>query len=233
MIGKLISKIKGNQDYKIESEYSNEEWFIIFWERGIQIIRGFIAKLFLVRAKGLFFKGKNVTIKHRSLFKAGKNLILGNNVYLNALSSDGIVLGNNVTIAQNTTLICTGVISNKGKGIIIGDNTGINSSCYFGGQGGIIIGENVIIGPNVKIFSENHNFEKFSVIIKEQGVSRKGVQIHDDCWIGAGATILDGVVLKTRTVVAAGSVVTKSSEANSIIGGIPAKTLKSISESFI
>lgn len=228
MIGKLISKIKGDQGYKIESEYSNMEWFIIFWERGIQLIRGYIAKLFFVKTEGLFFKGKNVAIKHRSLFKAGKNLILGNNVYLNALSSGGIILGNNVTIAQNTTFICTGVISNKGKGITIGDNTGINSSCYFGGQGGITIGNNVIIGPSVKVFSENHHFEDASIIIKNQGVSRKGVQIGDDCWIGSGATILDGVVLKNRTVVAAGSVVTKSFEANVIIGGIPARILKSI-----
>ena len=85
----------------------------------------------------------------------------------------------------------------------------------------------------VNLKKSTEKIDNISVIIKEQGVSRKGVQIHDDCWIGAGATILDGVVLKTRTVVAAGSVVTKSFESNSIIGGIPAKTLKSISESFI
>lgn len=228
MIGKLISKIKGDRDYKIDSKYSNQEWFTILWERGFQLLRGCIAKICLVKTNGLFFKGRNVVIKHRSSFRAGKNLILGNKVYLNALSSEGIILGNNVTIAQNSTLICTGVISNKGVGITIGDNTGINSYCYFGGQGGITIGRNVIVGPSVKIFSENHNFEDASIIIKDQGVSRKGVRIEDNCWIGAGATILDGVVLKNRTVVAAGSVVTKSFEANSLIGGIPARLIKPI-----
>ncbi|MGJ8591430.1 MAG: acyltransferase [Aquaticitalea sp.] len=229
MIGKIISKIKGDKDYKIESQYSNREWFVLLDERIFQILRGFISKICLVRAKGLFFKGRNVTIKHRGSFSAGKNLILGDNVYLNALSSDGINLGDNITIAQNSILICTGVISNKGTGITIGDNSGINASCYFGGQGGITIGSDVIIGPNVKIFSENHNFENPDIIIKNQGVTRKGVQIGNDCWIGAGATILDGVILQSKTVVAAGSVVTKSFEGNSIIGGIPARVIKPIS----
>ena len=185
-------------------------------------------KFFWLGLKVFFFKGKNVVIKHRNSFRAGKNLILGNNVYLNALSKEGIILGDNVTIAQNSTLICTGVISNKGMGIVIGDNTGINNSCYFGGQGGITIGNNVIVGPNVKIFSENHNFDNPSVIIKNQGVTRLGVKIEDDCWLGAGATILDGVTLKRRTVVAAGSVVTKSFDGNCLIGGIPAQVIKHI-----
>lgn len=228
MISKLISNIKGDESYRMDSKYSYLELLIILWERGVQIVRGIIAKVFLVRAKGLFFKGKNVVIKHRNSFRAGKNLILGNNVYLNALSKEGIILGDNVTIAQNSTLICTGVISHKGMGIVIGDNTGINNSCYFGGQGGITIGNNVIVGPNVKIFSENHNFDNPSVIIKNQGVTRLGVKIEDDCWLGAGATILDGVVLKRRTVVAAGSVVTKSFDGNCLIGGIPAQVIKHI-----
>lgn len=225
MIQKIISKIKG-EEYVITSQYSNVEWFVIISERTFQILRGVWSKIFLVRAKGLFFKGKNVSIKHRRLFSSGKNLILGNNVTINALSENGIVFGENVTVAQNCTLICTGVISEKGVGIKIGDNTGINAYGYFGGQGGITIGNEVIIGPYVKIFSENHNFSEKGTSIRNQGVQRKDVVIGDDCWIGANVTILDGVELKERTVVAAGSVVTKSFEEGVVIGGIPAKVIK-------
>ena len=131
-------------------------------------------------------------------------------------------------MSRNCTLLCTGVISHKGVGISIGNNTGINAYCFFGGQGGIDIGNNVIIGPQVKIFSENHNFSDKNNIIKNQGVTRQGVKIESDCWIGSGATILDGVILKSRTVVAAGSVVTKSFEEKSLIGGVPAKLIKNI-----
>lgn len=228
MIAKLISKLKGDSNYNIESSYSSKEWLVILNERGFQILRGFFAKIGLVKAKGFFFKGSNVTIKHKSLFSAGRNLILESNVSINALSKNGVRLGDNVTISRNSTLLCTGVISHKGTGITIGNNTGINSYCFLGGQGGIEIGDNVIIGPQVKIFSENHNFLDKSIIIKNQGVTRLGVKIESDCWIGAGVTILDGVVLKSRTVVAAGSVVTQSFEEGSLIGGIPAKLLKKI-----
>ena len=228
MIAKIISKLKGDSSYNIGSTYSSREWFVILYERVLQIIRGCIAKIFLLKTKGLCFKGKNVTVKHRSLFTSGKNLILDNGVLINALSENGVNFGDNVTISRNCTLICTGVISHKGTGITIGNNTGINTGCYLGGQGGIEIGDNVIIGPQVKIFSENHNFQDTSTIIKNQGVTRLGVKIESDCWIGSGATILDGVVLKKRTVVAAGSVVTQSFEENSLIGGVPAKLIKKI-----
>lgn len=227
MIQKFISKIKGDK-YEITSNYSNAEWFVILNERSWQVIRGLWSKLFLVRVNGLFFKGKNVRVQHRRSFSSGKNLILGNNVMINALSKNGIKLGENVTIAQNSTLICTGVISDKGTGITIGNNTGINVNAYLGGQGGITIGDDVIIGPYVKIFSENHNFEGKDALFRKQGVSRKGVIIGNDCWIGSNVTILDGVELKDRTVVAAGSVVTKSFGSDVVLGGIPAKVIKEI-----
>ena len=228
MIEKIISKLKKNKEYSIESKYSTLEWSVILYERGFQLLRGLIAKFFRVRARGFFFKGKNVRIRHRSLFKAGKNLILEDNVHINALSKNGIHFGDNVTISKNCTLICTGVIAQKGTGISIGNHTGINANCFFGGQGGIQIGNNVIIGPYVKVFSENHNFGSAERNIKDQGVSRKGVIIEDDCWIGAGVIILDGVTIKKRTVIAAGSVVSRSFTGSCILAGVPAKVIKNI-----
>ncbi|MEL6305930.1 MAG: acyltransferase, partial [Bacteroidota bacterium] len=92
------------------------------------------------------------------MFSAGRNLILEDDVYINALSEKGVRFGENVTIARNSTLLCTGVIAHKGVGIKIGNNSSINAYGFLGGQGGIEIGDNVIMGPQVKIFSENHLF---------------------------------------------------------------------------
>ncbi|MET1258515.1 acyltransferase [Flagellimonas sp. DF-77] len=228
MIAKLISKIKKNDSYAIESSYSNYEWFVILSERTTQLIRGLWGKLWLIKAKGLFFRGKGVRVKQRKLFSAGRNLILEDGVYINALSEKGIRFGDNVTIAKKSTLICTGVIAQKGTGISIGDNSAVNAYSFLGGQGGIRIGNGVIMGPHVKIFSENHVFDDASKLIKDQGVTRKGVVIGDDCWIGAGVSILDGVTLENRTIVAAGSVVTKSFPGNCVLGGVPAKVLKNL-----
>lgn len=227
MLDKIISKIKGDSNYKIESKYSNIEIAKIIFHRAIPLMRGMLS-VFSLKNNGLFFRGKNVTIKHAQLINSGKNLILGDYVLLDALSENGIKIGDNVTIERNTIINCTGVISNKGVGVEIGDNTGINTNVYIGGQGGVRIGSNVIIGPYVKIFSENHIFGKRDTIIKEQGESRLGVIIEDNCWIGSGATILDGVRIKSNSIIASGAVVTKNFEGNCVIGGVPAKLIKHI-----
>jgi acetyltransferase-like isoleucine patch superfamily enzyme len=77
------------------------------------------------------------------------------------------------------------------------------------------------------VFSENHNFSDLTINIKDQGVKRQAVNIGNNCWLGAGSTILAGVVIGNGCVIAAGSVVTKSIPENSIVAGVPAKIIKS------
>ncbi len=226
IISKLIAKLKGKPDYKWECEYTMRDMAIIVTGRSKQLMRGFVSKAF-IRTQGLVFIGTNVTVKHGHLLHAGRNLILEDNVYINALSCDGVSMKDNVSVARDCTFICTGIVSQKGKGIKIGNNTGINAGVYLAGQGGIEIGDNVIIGPGAKIFSENHNFTNLQKPIKDQGVTRKGVVIKDNCWIGSGVTILDGVTIEEGCVIAAGSVVTKSVPALSVAAGVPARILKS------
>ena len=231
VVTKLISRLKNNPDYKWECEYTFRDLFVIMFGRGKQLIRGSFSKIF-VKSQGLMFVGTNVVLKHSYLIKAGKNLILEDNVYINALSCNGISIKDNVSVARNCTFICTGVVSKKGKGISIGNNTGINAGTYLSGQGGIEIGDDVIIGPGVKIFSENHNFSDPKIIIKDQGVTRSGVVIKNNCWIGANVTILDGVTVEDGCVIAAGSIVTKSVPSYSVVAGVPAKVLKNRKHAF-
>jgi len=226
LVEKIVRILKNDPIYSLDKDYSLREIITVVKLRFIQMIRGLI-KSILIKNKGIFFCGKGVKIEFGYLIKAGYNLIIENNVIINALSKNGVILGNNVTIAKNSILQCTGIIANKGIGITIGNNSAVGAQSYLGGQGGIQIGNDVIMGPGVMIFSENHNYDDKEILIRKQGENRKGVKIGNNCWLGAGSTILDGVVIGEGCVIAAGSVVTKSFPKDSIIAGVPAKVIKS------
>lgn len=222
----VIRKLKNDASYKIESDYSNRQFIAIVLGRSAQAVRGMWLRLWLGSSGGIIFMGRRVVVEHAYAISAGRSLILEDNVHINALSKKGIKLGLNVTIAKGSVLICTGVIAKLGEGVEIGNNSAVGAQSFFGGQGGIKIGDDVIMGPQVKIFSENHNYEGTNILIRKQGESRKGVSIGNNCWIGAGVTILDGVTIGEGAVVAAGAVVTKDVPAFSVSGGIPARVLK-------
>jgi acetyltransferase-like isoleucine patch superfamily enzyme len=212
---KIISRLKNQPNYKIEGDYSSRELMMIFYYRLFQILRGFKYKL-RMKSEGLVFAGRRVKIEHAYRIKAGKSLILEDGVYVNAFSDKGIQLGDNVNLGRNSIVICSGVIANKGIGIKIGNNSAIGPQGFLGGQGGITIGDDVICGPGVRIFSENHNFNNPDISIKLQGENRKGVHIGNNCWIGSGVTILDGVTIGNGCVIAAGSLITKSIADNKV-----------------
>ena len=74
-----------------------------------------------------------------------------------------------------------------------------------------------MIGPSSKLFAESHIYSDLRKTIKSQGVTRKGIIIEDDCWIGSDVIILDGVKIGKGCIIGAGSVMTKESPSNSIV----------------
>ncbi len=157
----------------------------------------------------------------------GKFLKLGQNVHLSALGTKGIIIGNNVSIGSYSHLIVSTTLNNIGKYIQIEDNVGIGEYSYIGGAGGVLIGKNTIVGQYLSIHPENHKYQNTDILIKNQGVSRQGVTVGENCWLGSKVTILDGVSIGANSVIAAGAVVTRSFPAYSVIGGVPAKLIKS------
>ncbi len=125
-------------------------------------------------------------------------------------------------------LIGPGVEIRGWSGLSIGDNVSVHRACYVDAQGGITIGSNVSIAHATSLLSFEHGWEDVRVPIKYNPLRLAPVVIEDDVWVGCGCRILAGVRIETRTIVAAGAVVTKNVPRGSVVGGIPARVLKSI-----
>ncbi len=113
-----------------------------------------------------------------------------------------------------------------GKNIHIGENVFINSGCKMQDQGGIYIGDDVLIGHNTCLLTLNHAKEPEN----RADMFPSPIYIGNKAWLGSNVTVLQGVTIGEGAIVAAGAVVTKDVEANTIVGGIPAKFIKNVSE---
>lgn len=111
-----------------------------------------------------------------------------------------------------------------GKNIHVGKNVFINSGCHFQDQGGITIGDGSLIGHNVVLATINHGFAP-----AHRGDNHPApVIIGKNVWIGSNATILPGVTIGDGAIVAAGAVVTKDVPPMTVVGGVPAKVIKTL-----
>lgn len=125
---------------------------------------------------------------------------------------------------NRSTTIFVPFYTNFGQHIKIGKNVFINHACSFLDLGGITVEDDVQIGPKVSLITENHPLDPST----RKSLEVKSVAIKRNAWIGAGAIILPGVTVGENAVVAAGAVVNKDVAANTVVGGIPAKTIRVI-----
>ncbi len=197
---------------------STKMWAFI---RGLKIMLAF-------KKPGLLFLGKGVRFFNLHNISFGKWVQLDDFVFVSALGKHKLVLGNNVKIGAFSRIVTATSFNHVGEFVKIGNNVGIGEFAYLGGGGGLTIGDDCIVGQYLSCHPENHNFTNTNELIRLQGVTRKGIVIGKNCWIGAKVTVLDGVTVGDNCVIAAGAVITKSMPANSVIGGVPARVLKSI-----
>jgi acetyltransferase-like isoleucine patch superfamily enzyme len=151
--------------------------------------------------------------------KAGSNIIFEKGVLV--FHPENITLGSNIYVGHQTIL--KGYYKNE---FIIGDGTWIGQQCFFHSAGGLIIGQNVGIGPGVKIITSSHGEEGINIPILHSNLIFKQVTIDDDADIGTGAIILPGVHIGKGAQVGAGAVVSKDVHPYHVVAGIPAKTIK-------
>jgi acetyltransferase-like isoleucine patch superfamily enzyme len=128
----------------------------------------------------------------------------------------------------DNVLVGPGVEIRGWEGLRVGSNVSIHRGCYIDALGGVSIGDDVSIAHATSILSFEHTWEDLSRPIKDNPLSAALVVIEPDVWIGCGCRVLAGVRLGTRTVVAAGAVVTKDVPEGSVAGGVPARVLKRI-----
>ena len=128
------------------------------------------------------------------------------------------------TEIDESVAVFTPLYINYGMHTKIGKNVFINFDCVFLDLGGITIEDGVLIAPKVSLLTEGHSISPS----ERHGLVPKSIHIKKNAWIGANATILQGVTIGENSVVAAGSVVSKDVPDNVVVGGTPAKIIKKI-----
>ena len=228
---KLFEKIiqLRNPNFKFDEGLNDYALFQFLWNQAWSMFRG-LKLILLGKNPKAALLGRGVRFFNAPKIKFGKFMKLGNHVYVSALSKNGVTFGNNVGIGDFSRIIVSTSLNQVGDYIKIGDNVGIGEFAYLGGAGGLEIGNECIVGQYLSCHPENHVYDDINVSIRHQGVTRKGIKIGNNCWIGSKVTILDGVEIGDGSIIAAGAVVNKSFPANSIIGGVPAKLIKSRNE---
>lgn len=215
-----------NPDFKFHRTITNGILLELIMGKIFEWIRAKRLLFYGVMPRKIFF-GRGVKLFNGRNIQWGSWIQVGEGTYLSALGEQPLQLGNNVRIGAYSRLIISITFNNPGAYIRIGNNVGLGEFSNLGGAGGLTIGDDCIIGQFFSCHPENHIFEQGG-LTRQQGVRRAGISIGKNCWIGSKVTILDGVTIGDNCVIAAGAVVTKSFPPNSLIGGLPAKILKSI-----
>lgn len=220
----LVSRLlnRTGRNYEIDSRIPSRYLIAELGRRGIQLGRG------VCRGLGRVFLGKSVRLRGRSRMSLANGVSIGDYSMLDARGVKGIVMAKGSRLGRFGTVTMTSRLSLFGEGLVIGRDSGIGDFFHIGASGGVEIGDDVIVGPHLLIHSQEHSFDAKELPIRNQGTVEEPVVVGSDCWIGSRVTLLSGSVLGPRTVVASGSVVKGSFPGGVIIGGIPAKIIKSI-----
>ncbi|HMV10977.1 MAG TPA: acyltransferase [Cyclobacteriaceae bacterium] len=225
---KLIQKLvrMRNRSFTLDASLSQADLLQFMWTQALALLRGSVIILRFRNSRGML-RGSRVRFQYLSRITWGNFLKVGNDVLFSALGKNGIRLGHHVSIGAFSRVIVSASLNHTGSHIHIGDRVGIGEYAYLGGAGGLTIGSDTIVGQYFSCHAENHRYTDPNILIREQGVTREGIVIGSNCWIGSKVTVLDGAVIGNGCVVAAGAVVTGTFPDNSVIGGVPARILKS------
>jgi acetyltransferase-like isoleucine patch superfamily enzyme len=176
----------------------------------------------------------SVTIGSRVRFSGTNHISIEKGVWINQYAEIHS-WGNPIKIGANTSIDLGVSIRDYGhlgqsSGIVIGEHSGLGPYCCLAGPGAINIGSNCMIASHCCMYANNHGFDDLTRPMHSQPLTTVGITIEDDCWLGTGVKVLDGVTIGTGSVIGAGAVVSRDIPPYSVAVGVPARVIKSRKE---
>ncbi len=149
-------------------------------------------------------------------------------VYIENRQPDGrgMFIGSNCLVFPRTRFVMGNMMSNPAANLVIGDDVQIGPGCYISAEGGVRLGNYVLVGANVNILSSSYEYRDIDIPVRWQGMLYGQVSIGDDVVLGAGSVILKDVSIGRGAIIAAGSVVINNIPPYGVAAGNPAKIIK-------
>ncbi|MDP8217406.1 MAG: acyltransferase [Candidatus Theseobacter exili] len=189
---------------------------------GLFLRKIFYPFLFRSVGRGVVF-GRNIILRHPHKVVIGDNVVIDEGCLIDAkgCTGKGIEIGNEVIISRNSSVI------GKYGSVRIGDRTNIGTNCLFGSMGHVEVGKDTLFAANCYVGGGMYKMDRTDIPVVKQGSYTRGpVKIGDGCWLGAGAVVIDGVVLGRDVVLGAGAVATKDLPDFAIAAGVPARLIR-------
>lgn len=139
-----------------------------------------------------------------------------------------VELSSNLKFGRGCTISSFTKIKAAEGALTIGKRCGFGTGCFISsGEKGVVIGNNLVCGPNVVIMASSYRYESLGVHLHDQGATSKGVRIGNNVWIGAGSVVLDGSDIGDDSIIVANSLVSRHHPPNTVLQGNPAKPMRS------
>jgi acetyltransferase-like isoleucine patch superfamily enzyme len=181
----------------------------------------------MLRMDGIAAIEDRVRLRFASNIRLGRGVYLDHGVYIHA-TPGGVSIGAGTYVMHNAILHVYNFRDLPRAHITIGARSLIGEGCVLRGQGGITIGDDVYLAPLVQLLAVDHVYDDLDQPISSQPIVARGITIDDDVWIGGGAIVVDGVHIGRHSVVAAGAVVTRDVPPYTVVGGIPARVIRTM-----
>jgi acetyltransferase-like isoleucine patch superfamily enzyme len=181
----------------------------------------------VLKMEGIAAIESGVRLRYANHIRLGQGVYIDQGAYLHACPQ-GIDIGAGSIVMHGAVLHVYNFRGIPHSGIKVGKNSLVGEYSVIRGQGGVCIGDRVYTSPFTQIIAVNHIFDDPNQSFVDQGITAQGIVIEDDVWIGSGAIITDGVHVGKGAVIAAGAVVTKNVDPHTVVGGVPARLIKTI-----